>query len=267
MKAQPDRTELRATTVPIRKAALMVAVLAALGGQFAGCGGGEVTGAAPAAPHEGRSEATTQHAELRDSQRNFAVGSSPVSPMDGQPALASAHAATVQGLTAEQRETLRLAYLGHPGAERDLPHAADRVVFRSRWNRFVALTGVPGAEAAGERVALARQLDAGLDTRIERHEIRYSEAVSIKAALLEVLDPSSARRQHALAAWRKNIPAQTTSSGPNGRIWTPQERAEEFERLKASAVAEWEAQPAEERDPEELRQYLQQLRESILEPP
>jgi hypothetical protein len=265
MKAQPDCVKLRAT-VPFRETAVLVAILAALGGQLVGCGG-EVTGAAPAAPHDGRNTATTQLAEIRDGQRTPADGSSPVSAMGGQPAQALAHAVTVQGLTAEQRETLQLAFAGHPGAARDLPHAADRVVFRSRWNRFVALTGVPGADATGERVALARQLDAGLDTRIERHEIRYSEAVSIKAALLEVLDPSSVRRHQALAAWRKNIPAQTSSSGPNGRIWTAQERAEEFERLKATAVAEWEAQPAEERDPEELRQYLLHLSESILEPP
>jgi hypothetical protein len=261
MKAQPDRVELR-NTVSLRETAVVVTILAAL----VGCGG-ESTGAEPAALHDGRNAVTTQFAEVRGDQRTPADGSSLVSAMGSQPALASAHAVAVHGLTAEQSETLQLAFLGHPAAARDLPYAADRVVFRSRWNRFVALKGVPGADATGERIALARQLDAGLDTRIERHEIRYSEAVSIKAALLEVLDPSSARRHQALAAWQKSIPAQTGSSGPHGRIWTPQERAEEFERLKATAIAEWESQPADERDPEELRQYLVHLRESTLEPP
>ena len=175
-------------------------------------------------------------------------------------------AATAEVLTVAQRETLQLAYIGHPAAAQEVPRAVDRVVFRNRWNRFVALAGVPGADAERERITLAQKLEAGLDTRIERQEIRYSEAVTIKTALLEVLDPAPARRQLALAAWRKNVPAQTTSGGP-GRVWTSQERTEEFERLKAVAVAEWEASPAEERDPEELHQYIQHLRESILEPP
>ena len=88
----------------------------------------------------------------------------------------------------------------------------------------------------------------------------------IKAALLEVLDPAPVRRQHALAAWRKNFPAQPFAGG-TGRVWTEQERMKEFERLRSIAVAEYEALPVEERDPEELQQYVQMLRETILEPP
>jgi len=212
------------------------------------------------------SAAAARRSAVFDGNRPATAGTAQV-PARTAPATGSAPlAGDAGGLTAAQRETLRLAYAGHPAAMQELPRAEDRVVFRNRWNRFLALAGTAGADGERERITLARQLDADLDRRVERKEITYGEAVNIKAAVLAVLDPAPDRRQQALAAWRKHVPLQLVG-GEAGRAWTPQERTEEFERRKADAVAEWEAMPAEERDPEELRQYIQHLREAILEPP
>ena len=64
--------------------------------------------------------------------------------------------------------------------------------------------------------------------------------------------PAPVRRQQALAAWRRNFPAQPFACG-TGRVWTEQQRVKEFERLRAVAVAEYEALPVGERDPDELQ--------------
>jgi hypothetical protein len=110
--------------------------------------------------------------------------------------------------------------------------------------------------AAAERLALAQALDVGLDERLRQREVGVGEARLIKTAVLELLQPDAAQRAQALRQWEAAmaaaLPADTRHASDNAA----------FQRHQAELVAAWQAQPAAARDPRQLEQQLDALRQA-----
>lgn len=115
-----------------------------------------------------------------------------------------------------------------------------------------------GADAATME-PLARRIDAGLAARIGRGEVSGPEALRLKAALLEVLEPDASRRAQALAAWRaEQLRAHPPAADPRDARLAAEQQA---------LVARWRAQAEPGTPPDALLAELDALRQRIYAPP
>ncbi|MFO1339286.1 MAG: hypothetical protein U1F53_13855 [Burkholderiaceae bacterium] len=103
--------------------------------------------------------------------------------------------------------------------------------------------------------ALARRLDAGLPARVARGELSGPEAVRLKAALLEALEPDPARRAAALADWRAEL------ARANPPVTDP--RDAQLMQAQQAIVAHWRATAAPGTPPDALLAELDAARQRI----
>ena len=101
---------------------------------------------------------------------------------------------------------------------------------------------------------LAVSLDAGLDEQLASLEVEPGEALMLKADILDVLETNSGARGPALLAWMRAQPIFQVPMGDPGDA-----HVEEYKRGEAALVMAWQAQPALQRDPEELESQLDRL--------
>ena len=169
---------------------------------------------------------------------------------------AAGTAALPGGLAAAQWQTIQARVEPGPGRDRELARIADLLEFQRRAARLRDLRDEPAA--AGERHALAQQLDSGIATHLALREISGGEAVLLKTAVLAELEPDTARRAQALEDWKHDW----TTGHPPER----DPRVAEYQRREAAAVAAWQSGPASQRDPVQLARRLQQLQVAVFNP-
>lgn len=188
------------------------------------------------------------------------------------PATAAASAATVAGPVPAVPASAPLAMAVPPGVT-PAQWAALAHELKDRPAELARLSGYFAFQAAAARlrdgraegatparVALAREIDAGLDERLARAELSGGEARLLKMAVLEVLVDSEAERQAALQRWQ-----QQPRAVPAGEAARRTAEAG-FQRQQAEIVAAWNAQPAAQRDARALEQQLDALRRARFAP-
>jgi hypothetical protein len=197
------------------------------------------------------------------------AGASVPDPADQQPATATpapasrAEAPPPYGLSAEEWRQLQAALAGHPQREAELARIGAYMAYMRSVERFRQLRGQarePGSPPPAELQALARTLEAELPQHLERGELSAGEAMQLRLATQEVLQPDAAARQAALALWQQGL-AQAAAQKRQ-----PDPREAQFQQRQAALVAAWSAQPPEQRDPRALEAQLDALRQSIFTP-
>ena len=156
-------------------------------------------------------------------------------------------AAVPPGLSAGQWAALQAELAGRPDELRRVVAYLGFAADMQRWRA-----------GSGDRAALARRLDAGLDDRLRQRELSAGEARLIKAALLEQIEPDPARRAAALARWESQWAAPPVQRSA---------AEAEFQRRQAEIVAAWQALPAARRDPKALERQLDALRVAMFASP
>jgi len=176
------------------------------------------------------------------------------SAQTAMPATATTSAAgTPEGVSAADWAKVQQALAQHPQREAELRRIGQLLSYQSRVRRFqeARQSGAPATELR----ALARQLDGELDQHLANNEVSAGEAQTLKAALLEQLQPDTAARAMALAAWRRQQAAAAPSQ--------PDPRDATYLQAQASTVAAWQARPAAQRNEAQLSQQLRTLRGQV----
>jgi hypothetical protein len=199
-----------------------------------------------------------------------AAGSGPKAEPDAQPpqpagpASAPAAAPSTQppyGLSPEQWQQLQQALADHPQRDAEIARIGAYMQYMGTAQRFRQLRQQAAGAAPGEELqALARTLESGMQEHLDRGELTAGEALLLRSATLEVLEPDSARRQQALALWQQGMASVQAAR-------TPDAREAAFAQQQAALVAQWSAQPAAQRDPRALEAQLETLRQSLFNPP
>lgn len=236
--------------------ALGFAVLAVAGWMFVGGSGSapDASGVAgPAAPFTPISAT----APLPRETPAVDVASPINAAATGSTAAASVAAAETPpaGISAEKWATLRETLKDHPQRDAEIRRVAEFMDYMNAAQRFRALQAV--AQHGPELQQLARVLDAGLATRLQRQEVSLGEARLLKLAITQALEPDASRRDRQLAEWRAATEAVLAQSATTV---APDARAADYERQQAAAVAAWQALPPNQRDAEQLESQLDALR-------
>jgi hypothetical protein len=154
-------------------------------------------------------------------------------------------------LDAAQWAQLQAALADDPQRDAELARILGLLDYQRAVQRFAAMR-TAGAEAATV-LALAGRLDAELTQRLARGELGGPEAVRLKAALLEVLEPDPALRAPALADWRQ---ARLRENPP---VVDPRDAA--LQHAQQALVARWRQQAPPGSPPDELIAALEALRQ------
>lgn len=176
-------------------------------------------------------------------------------PASTEVAAGPATAATpawASGLTAQQRQQLQDALRDHPDREAELQRVSHYMAYMQTMEQFRQrqAQGAPKAELQ----ALARQLDAGLEQRLQQREMSAAEAHLLKARLLDTLLPDDTQRAAALAQWREQHAPRPAP---------PDAREARYRAQESALVAAWQAQPPAQRDLKQLQAQLETLRQSV----
>jgi hypothetical protein len=190
--------------------------------------------------------------------RPTAEGTAPATEL----AAASGAIASPSGVTAEQWQSLRDSLADHPDRDRELARIAAYFEYR----HAVQALRSPLRDAANTNALrdAARRVDAGLADRIAQGEVTAGEALALKQAALEVLQPDSAQRALAIEQWRTaqlSAPSTTPIAGDDAA------RNILFRERQATLVTTHRALPASQRDAAKLAAQLQALRTEIFDAP
>ncbi|MFZ5548238.1 MAG: hypothetical protein ACOZJX_06045 [Pseudomonadota bacterium] len=179
--------------------------------------------------------------------------------------LATAHAAPVVVATPSttpdeapviepgQWAQLQAALAGDPKRDAEIARILDLLDYQRAVRRFATLRQA-GADPTAQ-LALARRIDAGLPLRLARGEMSGPEAMRLKAALLEVLEPDAVQRAAALTAWRDH---QLRENPP-----AADPRDAQLQQAQAALVARWRTQASPGTPPDGLVLELDALRQRI----
>ena len=159
------------------------------------------------------------------------------------------------GISAEQWASLREGLKDHPQRDAEIRRVAEYIDYMNAAQRFQALQAA--AHSGPELQQLARVLDAGLATRLQRQEVSLGEARLLKLAITQALEPDASRRDMQIAEWRAATEAVLAQSAT---AVAPDARAADYERQQAAAVAAWQALPPNQRDAGQLEAQLDALR-------
>ncbi len=162
------------------------------------------------------------------------------------------------GLSAQQWQSLREQYAGKPGGEAEIARVVAYLQYQQAVQALRQAQKQPTDTAALR--AAAQQVDSGLTERISRGEVSAGEALALKAAALAVLQPDADARRAELAGWRA---AQQADAGSD----TDRQQAARFREGEAALLARYRAQPAAQRDANQLAAQLQTLREQTFDAP
>jgi hypothetical protein len=166
------------------------------------------------------------------------------------------------GVTAEQWQSLRDSLARHPDRDREMARIAAYFEYR---HAVQALRSGPRDTANAEALRdAARRVDAGLADRIAQGEVTAGEALALKQAALDVLEPDASRRAQEIAQWRATqAPAAVNGNAANDDA----NRNALFRERQAELIATHRTLPASQRDPARLADQLQALRTEIFDAP
>jgi hypothetical protein len=98
---------------------------------------------------------------------------------------------------------------------------------------------------------LGRSLDAALPALLARGRINASDALLLKADLLDVIEPDPARRRVLLLRWWTDHPLAERPAHLQDA------RHADTLRIEQSVLMRWQSQPSEDRDVGELKEALE----------
>lgn len=170
-----------------------------------------------------------------------------------------------RGVSAEQWRQVREALAEHSDRDAELARIGAFLSYQADVERLRELRQRGTARSAAETAelrALAQSLDAGLPDRLARNELTAGEALALRSAVLEALQDGDAAspvqvalRQQQLLAWGQDLARQAQAAH------RPDPREQRFGAEQAALVAAWQAKPEAQRDPRELEQALEALRQ------
>lgn len=170
-----------------------------------------------------------------------------------------------RGVSAEQWQQVREALAEHSDRDAELARIGAFLSYQSDVERLRELRERGSTRSAAETAelrALAQSIDAGLPDRLARNELTAGEALALRSAVLEALqdgDTASpvqvALRQQQLLAWGQDLARRAQAAHK------PDLREQRFGAEQAALVAAWQARPEAQRDPRELEQALEALRQ------
>jgi hypothetical protein len=183
-------------------------------------------------------------------------------PLAAPPTTARASTAGVAApplLDAERWAQLQQALAGHPQPDAETARILDLLTFQRTVQQFRSERQSHPGGSTPTLLTLAREIDAGLDTRLARGEVSGPEAQHIKAGLLEVLQPDASRRAGELAAWRD---AQLAARPPRA-----DPRDVRLQQEQQALVARWRREAPAGAAPDALVAQLEALRQRIYASP
>lgn len=160
------------------------------------------------------------------------------------------------GLTREQWQELQARVEPGPAHDGEVARIVSLLAFQQTVDRWRALRDDPAA--VDERRRLAHEIDAGIGPHLALHETTGNEAMLLKAAVLSELQPDPLQREAALQAWRASWLQAHPPEAPDPRV-------DDYHRQEAALVAQWQAQPAPQRDPADLARRLQSLQVAVFD--
>jgi hypothetical protein len=162
-------------------------------------------------------------------------------------------------LDAERWAQLQQALANHPQPDIETARILDLLAYQRTVQQFRGERQSHPGGPTPTLVALAREIDAGLDTRLARGEVSGPEAQHIKAGLLEVLQPDASRRAGDLLAWRE---AQQAA-----RPRRADPRDTQLLQEQQALVARWRREAPAGAAPDALVAQLEALRQRIYASP
>lgn len=163
----------------------------------------------------------------------------------------SISAAPPQGLTAEKWRILNEKLSGHPQRDEEIKRVLNFVAFGDDLNELQEL--VKSGNARHPRaLELAKDVTAGLPSRLQQREIMLGEAIAIKAMALDVLEPDPFKRQASLKDFQTNQAAEMAVPADPRDV--------EFQQQKDKLALAWQAQPENSRDPNKFQSDVEALR-------
>ena len=159
------------------------------------------------------------------------------------------------GVSADQWTSLRDSLKDHPQRDAEIRRVAEFMDYMNAAQRFQALQA--SAHGGAELQQLARLLDAGLPTRLQRQEVSLGEARLLKLAITQALEPDASQREVQLAEWRATTAAVLAQVATSTAADT---RGADYANQQAAVVAAWQALPSNQRDPKQLESQLDTLR-------
>lgn len=196
-------------------------------------------------------------------QRKMQVSSARVSTMatglQPQAPPSARNASPTPLLDAERWSQLQKALEGHPRPDAETARILDLLAYQRTVQQFRDERQAHPGTTTPTLVALAREIDAGLDKRLGRGEVSGPEAQHIKAGLLEVLQPDVGQRVDDLAAWRE---AQLAARPPR-----TDPRDSQLLQEQQALVARWRREAPAGAAPDALVAQLEALRQRIYASP
>ena len=232
--------------------ALGAALLAGAVWRFAGGSGSATDAVLVASPATPPAAVAATGLLPREARAVDATSTLATSPSAAPVAIAESPPA---GISAEQWASLREDLKDHPQRSAEIRRVAEFMDYMNATQRFQALQAA--AHHGPELQQLARVLDAGLATRLQRQEVSLGEARLLKLAITQALEPDASRRDMQLAEWRAATEAVLAQSATTV---ASDAKAADYERLQAAAVAAWQALPLNQRDSKQLESQLDALR-------
>lgn len=188
----------------------------------------------------------------------------PVRPVE---ALASGPAATPSDVPpdvpAEEWQRMKAALAATPDGEQQLERVGRYLTYQHRARKWQA------SKAAGEGVAaraeLAQYLLEAMPGHVARREMTAGEAQQIATALLQDRISDPAALQYAVRAQLEKVKA--AQPAPDAGLQAEaQARMAAYQRQEAAIVAQWQALPEAQRDPQWLEEQLEAARRAALTP-
>ena len=217
-------------------------------GWMVAAGVGSASGESPVLPVASRAPVPSEPAWAAPENRAVDVAS-PVN------ATAAAAETPPAGISAEQWAFLRETLKDHPQRDAEIRRVAEFMVYMNAAQRFQTLQA--SAHGGAELQQLARLLDAGLSTRLQRQEVSLGEARLLKVAIIQALEADASQREVKLAEWRATTAAVLAQVATST---APDPRGADYANQQAAVVAAWQALPSNQRDPKQLESQLDALR-------
>lgn len=162
-------------------------------------------------------------------------------------------------LDATRWAQLQQTLADHPQRDAESARILDLLAYQRTVQQFRTERQAHPAASTPTLVALAQQIDAGLDARLARGEVSGPEAQRIKAGLLEVLQPDASQRVGELTAWRE---AQLSARPPRA-----DPRDAQLQQEQQALVARWRREAPAGAAPDALVAQLEALRQRIYASP
>ncbi|MCO5976652.1 hypothetical protein [Ideonella oryzae] len=168
----------------------------------------------------------------------------------------SAEASVPDGLTAQEWAQVQPALASDPDAASELQRIGRWLSFQRRGQRFQE--ALHRQDHGPETQALARRIDAEIDTHLALGELSGPEALALKSAVLGELEPDTPTRAQTLRQWRETqIDRHPPAADP---------RDAAYATAQAEIVARWRSQSGESPNSDALRAQLIQARARVYGP-